>query len=133
MFDATPYDRKVITADGPLTARIEDYGTKYFGVTPKTADQLTPNEHLKVLLVAQRYVDSAVSKTCNIGPDVTFEQFQTLYLEAYKGGAKGCTTFRANGKRTGVLTAANDVDTVDPVAEGMACYINAETGQKECA
>lgn len=136
VFDATPYDRTVITEDGPVVSRIEDYGVKYFGVIPKTAGELTINEHLDVLLVAQHYTDSAVSKTCNVGNNVTFEEFSNLYLEAYKGGAKGCTTFRAAGKRMGILVAANDArggPEAPPVIAGTACYINPETGQKECA
>ena len=57
---------------------------------------------MKVLLVAQEYIDSACSKTCNVGDHVKFEEFKKLYYDAWKGGAKGCTTFRASGKRFGV-------------------------------
>ena len=72
-------------------------------------------------------MDSAVSKTCNVGDDVTYDEFKDLYLTAWKSGAKGITTFRAAGKRYGIL---NEVTDEEPKAE--ACYIDPNTGQKEC-
>ena len=58
---------------------------------------------MAVLLLAQNYIDSACSKTCNVGDEVTYEDFKQVYVDAWKGGAKGCTTFRLSGKRFGVL------------------------------
>ena len=72
-------------------------------------------------------MDSAVSKTCNVGDDVTYDEFKDLYLTAWKTGCKGITTFRAAGKRFGIL---NEVKTEEPKAE--ACFIDPDTGLKEC-
>lgn len=126
------YQRTIQTASGPLVVDVIDYGVNYLSTDPKTADQCTVDEHVGVLLVAQRWTDSAVSKTCNVGNDVTFDEFKAIYMKAYEGGAKGCTTFRAAGKRMGILIAKNDDEVVE-VEEGTACYINPETGMKECA
>ena len=82
-----------------------------------------------MLALAQQYIDSAVSKTCNVGDHVTYDEFKTLYYDAWKAGCKGVTTFRAAGKRFGILNeASNDND--EPKAE--ACFIDPETGQKSC-
>ena len=43
-----------------------------------------------------------------------------------EGGAKGITTFRAAGKRYGILNEVIE----KPDAE--ACYIDPKTGQKNC-
>ena len=91
------YDRTIQTFDGPRVERIEDYGYRDFGVKGKTADELSVFDHVKVLNLASKYVDSACSKTCNVGDEVTWEQFKDVYMQAYDGGASGCTTFRASG------------------------------------
>ena len=44
---------------------------------------------------------------------------------AWKGGAKGLTTFRASGKRFGILVKP------DEEQKSEACYIDPETGNKE--
>ena len=98
--------------------------------------------HVEVLNLASKYVDSACSKTCNVGDDVTWEEFKDVYMAAYDGGASGCTTFRASGKRYGILNASSSEDVVedtsepdnqDFVDEGGACYFDVNTGQKECS
>ena len=83
-----------------------------------------------MLALAQHYVDSAVSKTCNVGDHVTYDEFKTLYYDAWKAGCKGITTFRAAGKRYGILNEATNDNATEGNAE--ACYIDPETGQKSC-
>ena len=75
-----------------------------------------------------KYVDSAVSKTCNVGNNVNYQEFKELYTQAWELGCKGITTFRAAGKRYGILNEVVEGDT--PKAE--ACFIDPATGQKEC-
>ena len=135
------YDRTIITFDGPKTERVEDYGYRVFGVKGRTADDLSVFDHVKVLNAASKYVDSACSKTCNVGDDVSWEDFKNVYMQAYEGGASGCTTFRASGKRYGILNASSAEDVVeeeiientkDFVDEGTACYYDMETGLRKC-
>jgi len=125
------YDRVVVMFDGPKTERVSDYAYREWGVSGNTALELPPEAHVKVLTVASEYVDSACSKTINIGDDVTWDQFKAVYVSAYDGGASGCTTFRSGGKRAGVLTAAASEDVAEPV-EGAACYMDPLTGIKTC-
>ena len=82
-----------------------------------------------MLALVSKYVDSAVSKTCNVGDQVTYDEFKKLYEDAWKLGCKGITTFRASGKRYGILNEVKDSDN-DNKAE--ACFIDPSTGQKEC-
>ena len=121
------FTRTIQTPEGPRFEVVEDYGAKVLGVKGKTADQCSVDDHLNVLLLASKWVDSAVSKTCNVGPDVSFEEFKNIYIKAYEGGAKGCTTFRASGKRQGILNT-----TAPQEGEGAACYIDPTTGKKTC-
>ena len=135
------YDRTIQTFDGPKVERVEDYGFRVFGVKGKTADELSVFDHVKVLNAASSFVDSACSKTCNTGEDVTWEEFKKVYMDAYDGGASGCTTFRAAGKRYGILNAStseevaqedNTEETQDFVDEGGACYFDPATGLRKC-
>lgn len=137
------YSRTIQTFEGPRTERVEDYGYRVFGVKGKTANELSVFDHVKVLNIASHFVDSACSKTCNVGDDVTWEDFKKVYMDAYLGGASGCTTFRAAGKRYGILSAnaSEDIaeDTKEEVAEefinekdGGACYFDPSTGLRSC-
>lgn len=120
------FDRTIQTYEGPRVERVDDYGVRVFGVRGKTADECSVDDHLNVLLVASKWMDSAVSKTCNVGDAVSFDEFKHVYWKAWEGGAKGCTTFRAAGKRSGILVAAPEE------GQGAACYIDPETGKKTC-
>jgi len=139
------YDRTIQTFDGPIVERVEDYAYAK-GIEGRTADSITVQEHLAVLLLAQHYVDSACSKTCNVGDEVTYEEFKQVYMDAWSGGAKGCTTFRASGKRYGIFNASVEKekkDTIKIESTGetseaqedayMACFIDPQSGQRECS
>jgi len=134
------YDRTIQTFDGPMVEKVEDYAYREWGIECDTADSISVEDHVGMLNAAQEWVDSACSKTCNVGESVSWEQFKDVYLQAYEGGAKGCTTFRAAGKRFGILNASASEDVVEEpetsqdetVVEGGACYIDVETGIRSC-
>ena len=120
------YDRTIQQFDGHTVERVEDYAYRQ-GISGRTANEISAQEHLAVLALASQYVDSAVSKTCNVGNNVTYDEFKNLYYDAWKQGCKGITTFRAAGKRYGIL---NEVKEEEPKAE--ACFIDPDTGLKSC-
>ena len=122
------FERTIQTDLGEIKEVVTDYGYRELGVKGRTADECTVKEHLDVLITATKWVDSAVSKTLNVGDDVTWEEFQSIYIDAWKGGCKGATTFRAAGKRYGILNVVED----EEEEAGAACYYDPETGKKEC-
>ena len=61
-----------------------------------TANSVSYQDHLAVQAAAQKWVDSSISKTVNLDPDIRFDEFKQLYLDAAKMGLNGCTTFRPN-------------------------------------
>jgi ribonucleoside-diphosphate reductase alpha chain len=133
------YTRTVQTADGPMYEVVQDYAWREWGIKCETADQISVSEHVAMLTAAQEWVDSACSKTCNVGDNVGWEEFKDVYMQAYEGGAKGCTTFRASGKRFGILNASASEDVIDEpqdadetVVDGQACYIDPNTGIRTC-
>lgn len=69
-----------------------------------TAERVSVEAHIRMQAAAQPWVDSAISKTLNVPADMGFEDFQDIYLQAWRAGLKGCTTFRPNPKaQMGVL------------------------------
>jgi len=120
------YDRTIEGFDGQSIERVEDYAYS-LGIKGRTANEIEADEHVKVLALASQYVDSAVSKTCNVGDHVEYDDFKELYYKAWLSGCKGITTFRAAGMRKGILNEANDNE---PKAE--ACFIDPDTGQRSC-
>lgn len=123
------YDRTIQGFDGQSIERVEDYAYS-LGIKGRTANEISADEHVNVLKLASMFVDSAVSKTCNVGDEVTYDEFKDLYYQAWVGGCKGITTFRASGKRYGILNEANDNEPAAEKAE--ACFIDPDTGQKSC-
>ncbi|MDB5177571.1 MAG: nrdJ [Candidatus Saccharibacteria bacterium] len=123
--------RPIQTPDGPLEMRLDDYGVRFLGVRGKRCDEVSVQEHVKVLVAAAKCVDSAVSKTCNMDGTVPWEDFKNLYKTAWEGGAKGCTTFNKDGKRFALLTSDDEVKPIEEAGE--ACRIDLETGRRECA
>ena len=117
--------RPINTPEGPVIVTIEDYGVKFLGVEGRRASEVTAKEHVAVATMAQRYVDQAISKTCNVTGAMPWTDFKDLYVDAWKSGAKGMTTFNADGKRMALLTAKDN-------AEGATCRIDQTTGNREC-
>ena len=135
------YDRTIQTFEGPRVERVEDYAYAR-GVEGRTSSDISVQDHLAVLLLSQHYVDSACSKTCNVGDDVSYEDFKQVYVDAWKGGAKGCTTFRISGKRFGIFNEtveteekvlSTNEEMVKETGKVEACFIDPLTGQKECS
>jgi len=79
-------------------------------------------DHMRMSAVVQPYVDTAISKTVNVPADYPFEQFEGLYMEAWKAGLKGITTYRPNSVIGSVLEVTpasapaepQDLDLGDP-------------------
>lgn len=118
--------RTINTLDGPQEFLLEDYGARVFDVRePRTTEQVTAREHVDVLAAVTPFVDSATSKTCNVSPDMPWADFKELYMDAWRRGCKGCTTFNPGGKRFGIIRA--------PVPkEGAACGLDPTTGKGTC-
>jgi ribonucleoside-diphosphate reductase alpha chain len=68
-----------------------------------SANDLTPEEHVRVQGTIQHYVDASISKTVNAPNSHTVEDVKNLYMKAYDLGCKGITYMR-EGSRPGVLS-----------------------------
>jgi ribonucleoside-diphosphate reductase alpha chain len=69
----------------------------------KTAMDVSPEEHLKVLSTFQKYVDNSISKTINLPHDYTQQQVAEIIKEAYRTKCKGITIYRDGCREDQVL------------------------------
>lgn len=67
-----------------------------------------------------------VSKTCNVPSTIKWDDFKSIYFDAWQGGAKGVSTFTMGGKRQGILESKVDED------NGGACFVDPSTGERSC-
>jgi ribonucleoside-diphosphate reductase alpha chain len=113
---AYAYTRKVLQKDGTRTEEeVVDYAVRLwrekFGDTPLpdyfvNAQTLPPLDHVRMQAAAQKWIDSSISKTINCPEDISFDDFEEVYMAAWDQGCKGCTTYRPNDVTGSVLTAS---------------------------
>jgi ribonucleoside-diphosphate reductase alpha chain len=111
------YTRKVLMPDGSSHEEtVADYAWRLFRASfgenaalPDyfvNAQMLSPDDHLAVQAMAQKHIDSSISKTINMPTEISFDDFRHVYIKAYESGCKGCTTYRPNEVRGAVLGVA---------------------------
>lgn len=84
-----------------------------------SANDLTPEDHVQVQAIIQKYVDASISKTVNAPRAHTVEDVKRLYTLAYKLGCKGIAYMR-EGSRAGVLERLDDKKKQEQKAEVKA-------------
>lgn len=73
-----------------------------------TALEMSVDDHVKMLAAIAYNVDMSVSKTINVPTDYPYEKCKDIYTACWKSGIKGCTIFRPNAIRQGVLLSHED-------------------------
>jgi len=112
---AYSYSRRILNADGSTREeKVEDYAMQKWReirgdeIPPSdlfvSAQTLSPSDHLKMLAAAQELIDSSISKTINCPENIDFDSFADVYLEGYRLGCKGMTTYRPNAITGAVLS-----------------------------
>ncbi|MFP4562872.1 MAG: adenosylcobalamin-dependent ribonucleoside-diphosphate reductase [Spirochaetia bacterium] len=114
------YDRRIRTGkeDETRTERVYDYAwlifrDTYGGDIPApdyfvTAADIRPKESIEMQAVLQRYIDHSISKTLNLPPGTTVEEYKELLLYAYDKGLKGFTSFNPEGSMQGILESGGE-------------------------
>jgi len=117
------YTRKKREADGSRSEyEVQDHAWRVFrtlfGEQAPLPDafvnalEMSAHDHIGMMEAVQPYVDTAISKTVNVPADYPYEDFQDLYLQAWRAGLKGLATYRPNA----ILGAVLEV-TPPPTAE----------------
>ena len=125
---AFSYTRNVLMPDGSRRSEeVTDYAVRLWrhlrgeeAPLPDyfvDAQALKPRDHVAMQAVVQKYIDSSISKTINVPEDIPFEAFKDVYLEAYRLGCKGCTTYRPNDVTGAVLETKTEAEPSLPLEE----------------
>ncbi len=61
-----------------------------------SALEISPLDHVRMVAAVQPYIDSAISKTVNVPEAGAYADFRDLYLQAWRLGLKGITSYRPN-------------------------------------
>ena len=69
-----------------------------------SALEISAIDHMLMVAVVAPYIDAAISKTVNVAEDYPYEDFKDLYMEAWRKGLKGITTYRPNNVLGAVLS-----------------------------
>ena len=91
-----------------------------------TAMDLSPQAHVKVQGAFQRWIDSAISKTCNVPKDYTVDQVSELFKYMYELGCKGGTIYRDGSRDQQVLMLKGDERAESEMEDLMAASESAE-------
>jgi len=67
---------------------------------------MSARDHLDMMAAVQPFVDTSISKTVNVPADYPFDDFESLYFDAWKRGLKGLATYRPNDTLGAVLSVS---------------------------
>ena len=76
-----------------------------------TALNMSVDDHVAMLAIISKYTDMSVSKTINVPTEASFDEVKDIYIQCWKKGIKGCTIFRPNAIRQGILLTEPKKDT----------------------
>ena len=120
------YNRKKRMPDGTLKEySVEDYAWRLYkhlgGDVTKlpdyfvTALEISAQAHSDMVAAVAPHIDTSISKTVNVPADYPYEDFQDLYMTAWKSGLKGLATYRPNSVLGSVLSVEPSKSETAPV------------------
>ncbi|MDQ3059108.1 MAG: adenosylcobalamin-dependent ribonucleoside-diphosphate reductase [Pseudomonadota bacterium] len=118
------YRRKKREADGSTTDyAVEDHAWRLYRELGGDVDnlpeyfvsalQMPAASHIAMMEAVQPFIDTAISKTVNVPANYAYDDFKSLYSQAWRARLKGLATYRPNAILGSVLEA-------HPVAETAA-------------
>jgi ribonucleoside-diphosphate reductase alpha chain len=119
------YTRKKRMPDGTLKEfPVEDHAWRLYkamggdvGNLPPyfvTALEISARAHERMVAVVAPFVDTSISKTVNVPEDYPYEDFEDLYLAAWKSELKGLATYRPNKVLGSVLSVEKTPEKKEP-------------------
>lgn len=132
------YDHSKSFEEQATQEKIKEWYEKspWFG---SLAADITPEHHVMIQAIFQKYITASISKTCNLPKEATEEDISKIYMSAWEYSCKGCTVFR-EGSRPAILGKIEDekkdgeVELLHPAParpEELPCVIKRFNNHKE--
>lgn len=99
-----------------ISGKEDEKESPYYGGLANDIDWVSS---VKLQAAAQKWICHAISRTCNLPNDVSYETVSDIYMEAWKSGCKGFTVYR-DGSRSGVLVSTKEKEEAPKFSENRA-------------
>lgn len=90
----------------------------------ETSDTLNIDDHVRMQKVVQDHLDQSCSKTANLPNDYPFEDFKSLYKDAWEAGLVGFTTYRAGTMETVLDSTEEQESDEDEFSSLLDLYVD---------
>lgn len=93
--------------------KLKDEHLAVFDCASRCADGkrfIQPMAHVDMMAAVQPFLSGAISKTVNMPEEVTVEDVEKIYIEAWKKGIKALALYRDNCKSSQPLTTKDDTE-----------------------
>ncbi|MEO6319640.1 MAG: LAGLIDADG family homing endonuclease, partial [Polaromonas sp.] len=121
------YKRKKRESDGSTTDyAVEDHAWRLYRELGGDVDQLpdyfvsalemSATSHIAMMEAVQPFIDTAISKTVNVPADYAYNDFKSLYQQAWRARLKGLATYRPNA----ILGAVLEIHAPEAMPEEVA-------------
>ncbi|MSQ50028.1 MAG: adenosylcobalamin-dependent ribonucleoside-diphosphate reductase [Betaproteobacteria bacterium] len=132
------YTRKKRSADGTLQEfPVEDHAWRKYRAAGGDINKLPPyfvtaleisaGAHEQMVATVAPYIDTSISKTVNVPEDYPYEEFQDLYMHAWKSDLKGLATYRPNKVLGSILSVKKVEQPQDFVQDDLNRRIRIKT------
>ena len=129
------YKRKKRESDGSTTDyAVEDHAWRLYRELGGDVDQLpgyfvsaldmSATSHIAMMQAVQPFIDTAISKTVNVPADYAYDDFKSLYHQAWRAGLKGLATYRPNAILGSVLEVHATPEATPAAAEAVAAPVD---------
>ena len=124
------YRRKKREADGSTTEyAVEDHAWRMYRDLggdvenlPKyfiSALEMSATDHIAMMQAVQPFIDTAISKTVNVPVNYPYDDFKSLYTQAWRANLKGLATYRPNSILGSVLDLGPSKDDSSSSSDGV--------------
>ena len=129
------YKRKKRESDGSTTEyAVEDHSWRLYRELGGNMDplpdyfvsalEMSATSHIAMMQAVQPFIDTAISKTVNVPADCAYDDFKSLYQQAWRARLKGLATYRPNAILGSVLEVHASPEALPAAASAAAAPVD---------